>query len=216
MVSAPAVRNIIFDLDGTLLDSRPGIVAGLRHALRRLGRELPADFPFDWAVGPPLREVIARLLAPYEGPRIEEGVAAYREWYSAVGLFDARPYSGVPELLDALAGSGKALFVGTSKRTDFARSALGHFGLAGWFRAIYGAEPHGRLDHKADLLRHVVKTEALAPEETMVVGDREHDVFAARANGLRVAAVAWGYGSPAELAGADLLCHSPAVLLAML
>jgi len=146
-------RNVLFDLDGTLIDSRPDIVAGLRHALRRLGHELPAGQALDWAIGPPLAEVLARLLAAFGESRSEEAAGHYRAWYAAAGLFDARPYPGVPELLDRLAASGRRLFVATAKRTGFARTVLEHFGLAGRFADIYGSEPHGRFDNKADLVR---------------------------------------------------------------
>jgi phosphoglycolate phosphatase len=207
---------VLFDLDGTLLDSKPGIVAGLRQALGRLGHEVPAEHPLDWAIGPPLAEVLARLLADFGDDRIEQAVGLYREWYWASGLFDARVYAGVPEMLEDLVGAGKVLFVATSKRTDFARRVLAHFGLAGRFRAIQGAEPHGRFDDKAELIRHLLAAERLDPGETVLVGDRAHDVAAARANGLGVVGVTYGYGSRVELAEADVRCDSPAELAALL
>src|SRR5262249_22471137 len=204
-----AARNVLFDLDGTLVDSRPGIVAGLRHAMRQMGHELPAEAPLDWAIGPPLVEVMARLLAPFGDPRAEEAVVVYRGWYGEVGLFDARVYPGVPEALGRLTRAGKTLFVATSKRVDFARTVLGHFGLAGFFRFAHGPGLDGRHAHKADLLRHLLLVEGLAPEQTALIGDRVHDVEAARANGLRAVGVTWGYGGREELAGADVLCDSP-------
>jgi len=209
-------RNIIFDLDGTLLDSRPGILAGLRQALRSLGHELPADLCLNWAIGPPLLEVMARLLAPLGDARAEEAAACYRDWYRTEGLFDSRPYPGVPEMLECLSGMGKVLFVGTSKRTDFARTVLEHFGLAGRFRCVYGAEPHGKFDRKPDLIRHLLEIERLAVAETALVGDREYDVAAARANGLRMVGVTYGYGSREELEDAALLCDSPELLAELL
>jgi phosphoglycolate phosphatase len=211
-------RNVIFDLDGTLLDSKPGILAGLRHALSELGHELPADQALDWAIGPPLAEVMVQLLKPFGDARVEQAVLCYRSWYATTGLFDARPYPGIPDLLEQLTRQSKSLFVGTSKRTVFARTVLEHFGLASRFRAIYGAEPHGRFDKKADLLSHVLAVEGLEPAQTVLVGDREHDVVGGRANALRVVAVTYGYGSREELvsAGAVVFCDSPNQLAALL
>jgi phosphoglycolate phosphatase len=218
MSSAAAHRNVLFDLDGTLVDSRPGIVAGLRHAMRQLGHELSADGPLDWAIGPPLWDVMARLLEPFGDAEVDRAVALYREWYGSVGLFDALPYPGVPEVLDGLVASGRALFVCTSKRTPYAHRVLEHLALAGRFRSVYGAEPHGRFDRKAELVRHILEAEYLVRAETVLVGDREHDVAAARANGLRVVAVTYGYGSREELAaaGADLFCDDLARLPGLL
>jgi phosphoglycolate phosphatase len=203
-------RNVLFDLDGTLIDSRPGIFGGLRHALQQMGYELPTG-DLDWAIGPPLVQVLARLLAPFGDARAEEAARHYRAWYGQVGLFDARPYPGVPELIDHLAHRERSLFVATSKRTDFARRVLDHFGLSRCFRAIQGSESHGQLDAKAALFAHVLKRESLAAEETVVVGDREHDVIGARANGLSVIAVTYGYGGGEELrlAGAERFADSP-------
>jgi phosphoglycolate phosphatase len=218
MIPAAACRNVIFDLDGTLLDSRPGIVAGLRRTLLQLGRDLPADASLDWAIGPPLPDVMARLLGESDAARVRHAVECYREWYGAVGVFDARPYPGVPELLDALSASGKSLFVGTSKRIDLARRALEHFGLAPRFRGVHGVGPDGQHARKTDLIRHLLDAEGLDAAVTILVGDREQDVVAARACGLRVAGATWGYGGRAELAaaGADLLFDSPDGLFVLL
>ncbi len=213
MALSKRICNILFDLDGTLVDSRPGIVAGLRQALGRLGHDLPADFPLDWAIGPPLAEVMKRLLGPFGDERVEEAVTFYREWYGAVGLFDARVYPGVPALLGQLASAGRPLFVATSKRVDFARTVLKHFGLAPNFRAAYGPGLDGRHAHKTELVRHLLDTERLAAADTVLVGDREQDVATGWANGLRVVGVTWGYGGREELAGADLTCDSPADLI---
>jgi phosphoglycolate phosphatase len=209
---------VIFDLDGTLLDSRPGIVAGLRRTLAHLGHQLPADAPLDWAIGPPLAEVWTRLLAPFADPRVGEAVTCYRTWYREVGLFDAVPYPGIIDLLDRLADGGKILVVGTAKRTEFARPMLAHFDLAKRFRGIYGSEPGGRFDVKADLFRHILEAEGLDPAATVVVGDRAHDVTGAGIVGLRVVSVTWGYGSREELltAGARVLCDTPSGLAELL
>jgi phosphoglycolate phosphatase len=202
MSATPSCRNVIFDLDGTLIDSKPGIVAGLRHALRRMGHELPAGAALDWAIGPPLVDALAAILRPLGDDRAEEAARHYRAWYGETGLFDATVYPGIPDLLDRLTQRGLTLFVGTAKRTDFARRVLDHFGLARHFRAVYGSQEPGRFDRKALLLHHVLQVEGLSVTETVVVGDREHDVIAARANGLRMIAVTYGYGSREELCSA--------------
>ena len=206
-----AYRNIIFDLDGTLIDSRAGILASLRHTLGRLGHDLGPDLDLNWAIGPPLDEVMSRILEPLGDDRWSEAVALYREHYGSVGLLEASPYEGIAELLTELAEAGRVLVVATTKRTAFARVILEHQGWAGYFTGVYGSEPGGRLDRKADLVRHVLKELRLAPGETVMVGDREHDAIGARANAVAFVAAGYGYGTGDELcaAGAEVFCNSP-------
>ena len=212
------MRAVIFDLDGTLLDSRPGIRAGLRHTLIRLGHQPPPDLDPDWAVGPPLEEVMARLLAPYSDGRVAEAVAHYRAWYAAEGLYDAHVYPGVPELIGGLVAAGRPLFVATAKLVTFARLALDHFGLAGHFRAVYGAEPGVLSAPKVELIGTILTAEGLDPARAAVVGDRAVDIAAARAHGALAVGAAYGYGGRAELeaAGADRIGDSPAELARLL
>jgi phosphoglycolate phosphatase len=212
--AGPPYDTVIFDLDGTLVDSRPGILAGIRFMLAKLGHELPADADLDWMIGPPIEQAMARLLAPFGDDRVALAVATYREHYSTIGLYDVEPYEGIPALLDELSAEGRTLLVGTSKLAPFARRVLDHLGFMPRFAAIHGAEPDGRFRQKADLLRHVVAEHRLDPSRTVMVGDREHDVLAARACGLDVVGVTFGYGNADELhrAGATVLCDSVAGL----
>jgi phosphoglycolate phosphatase len=185
-------RNVIFDLDGTLIDSRPGIQAAIRHTLAQLGHELPSNMPLDWAIGPPLEEVMARLLEPFRDDRINLAVSHYHDHYGGVGLFFARPYQGISRLLRGMRDAGQSLFVGTSKLAPFATVLLEHFCLAEHFAGIYGAGPDGRLSSKTELIRHILHERRLDPKATVIVGDREHDVIAAHTNGVGVIAVPYG------------------------
>lgn len=211
-------RTVIFDLDGTLVDSKPGIIAGIRHMLDALGHALPDGADLDWLIGPPIDQGFTRLLATFGDDRVAHAVATYREHYSSTGLYDVRPFDGIPELLDGLAAEGRTLLVGTSKLRPYAHRVLDHVGLAGHFAGVHGAEPDGRFQRKPDLLRHVVASRGLDPAETVMVGDRAHDVEAAHAAGLPVLAVGYGYGRRDELlaAGADVICDDLAELRARL
>ena len=126
------------------------------------------------------------------------------------------PPSSVPEMLERLRPA--RLLVATAKMARFAERIVTHFGLGPYFSGVYGAEPGGRFDDKADLIAHMLRREGLAPEATVMIGDRGLDVVAARANGLRAVGVLWGYGSERELreAGADRLCAKPAELPAVI
>lgn len=204
---------MLFDLDGTLTDPRPGIVGCLRYALQRLDRACPDDDVLSTFIGPPLRGTFATLLETTDRGLIEEALRLYRERFAVVGVFENRVYDGVPEMLERLRVAGP-LLVATAKMAEYAQRIVRHFGLAPYFAGVYGAEPGGQFDDKADLLAHMLDRERLVPERTVMIGDRGLDVVAARANGLRAIGVLWGYGSERELreAGAAQLCAAPHAL----
>jgi phosphoglycolate phosphatase len=204
---------ILLDLDGTLIDSRPGIAASCEAALRALGHSPDPSFDITPLIGPPLPQVIGRLLERYGDDRVDVGIAAYRAHYGDVGLHLSAVYPGITAALRVLA-AGAHCFVVTSKRTVFASRIVTSLGLANWFRGVYGTEPDGSLDDKADLIAAVLRAEALDPRVTVMVGDRSHDVLGAHANAMHAIGVLWGYGSRMELeaAGADALLDTPADL----
>jgi phosphoglycolate phosphatase len=203
---------ILFDLDGTLTNPFEGITLSIRHALKELGAHVPEQKELLWCIGPPLRTSFPRLLGTDDPTSIERAIALYRERFATVGLFENARYDGVLEMLGALKSDGRKLFVATSKPRVYAERIIERFALAPLFTRVYGAELDGRFDHKKTLIAHLVLEEHLEPSTTLMVGDREHDVVGARANGIRTVGVTYGYGTHAELAyaGAEEIVASPA------
>jgi phosphoglycolate phosphatase len=206
------LSNILFDLDGTLTEPALGITNCYRFALESLGRPAPAQSDLLKFIGPPMRQSFAGILATDDAELIERAVALYRERFARVGLYENEVYAGVREMLAALRGAGLRLFVATSKVTEYSVRILGHFDLAHFFVSVHGATPDGSLDDKSLLVARLLREEGLDPAESVMIGDREHDIIAARSNAVRAVGVAYGYGSRAELAeaGADFVCDSPA------
>jgi phosphoglycolate phosphatase len=202
---------VLLDLDGTISDSRPGIAACFRFMLAEMGHDPATAGDITWAVGPPLGVSIGRLLAIYGDTRVEQGIAIYRARYSAVAIYECTLFPGVTGLLAELYGAGNQLCVATSKRRDFAERVVDYLGLSAWLPKVYGALPGGGLDSKVDLVAEILRVEGYDPAATIMVGDRYHDIHAAKANRLRSIGVLWGYGGAAELrdAGADCLAAAP-------
>ena len=204
----------LFDLDGTLTDPREGITRSLAHALERMGIEPPALDELVFAIGPPLRGSLARLLGTDSPAAVERAIALYRERFADVGLFENRPYDGIVEALESLHATGARLFVATSKPTIYARRIVERFGLAAHFVDVHGCELDGTREDKRDLLAHLLPHHGLDGATTVMIGDRGADMRAARHHGLHALGALWGYGSGDELreAGADALCERPSAL----
>jgi phosphoglycolate phosphatase len=205
--------DILFDMDGTLVDPRPGLIGSVQYALQKLGHPVPPAEELLWLIGPPFRVSLPKLLGSAE--RVEEAIGYYRESYVGGAMFDALVYEGIPEALAALRAEGHRLIVATAKPHRYARPILEHFGLAAQFHAIHGPELDGTNDDKADLVAHIVRNEAVDPGAAVMIGDRAFDMLAALRNGIRPVGAMWGYGTTEELAGAAALCASPRELTAV-
>lgn len=166
---------------------------------------MPEERDLLWCIGPPLPESLATLAGSPEAGA--EALVHYRERFGTVGLFENAVYPGIPELLAELGGQGRRLYVATSKPLVYAERILERFGLARFFLRAFGAELDGVRGRKPDLLAYALAETGVAPSEAIMIGDRRHDVEAARAHGLASIGVLYGYGSETELreAGAGRL-----------
>lgn len=208
-------RAVFLDLDGTLTDPKPGITRSIQHALTALGREAPDEDALTWCIGPPLIRSFETLLA--DATLAEPGLpgralALYRERFGTVGLFENQVFEGVPEMLERLRGAGCRLYLATSKPHVYAGRIVGHFGLDTWVERVFGAELDGTRGEKTPLIAHALAETGAAPARAVMLGDREHDVIGATANGLPCVGAVWGYGGADELrrAGAAALARDPA------
>jgi len=197
-------RMLMFDLDGTLTDSREGIVRSIEMALARMGREIPDGVTMNRFIGPSLYTGFQEILgfSPEDSSR---AVALFRERYQKEGIYENRVFPGIPQVLDALK-SHYTLAVATAKPEISARVVLDHFDLTSRFETICGASLDLDRIHKDQVIARVLEEHPeMDPGEILMIGDRIHDIEGARANGTDVAAVLYGYGDREELAGADYL-----------
>jgi len=207
--------SVLLDLDGTLIDSRPGILASTHAALRAMGHESDDALDITPFIGPPLEDVMRHLLQARGDDRVGEAVAAYRQHYGDSGLLGSVAYPSIGAALDEMKRRGWRLYLATSKRAVFASRILDHLKLTAFFDGVHGSVPGGALDHKPELLAHVLAEHGLSPSRALMVGDRRHDIAGAHAVGMRCLGVLWGYGGRDELetAGADALVTTSADLV---
>lgn len=195
----PLIKTIIFDLDGTLIDSSKSILAGFAGAFAA-EKLTPTQELRPEIIGPPLKETLALLAGRRDDALIERLAGHFKAHYDNVGYRETTVFAGVPEMLAGLAAQNLPLHIATNKRLLPTQRILDHLGWTRYFSTVRALDawnpPAG---NKSAMLTRQLKEEALLPATTIYVGDREEDFFAARNNHLRFALAAWGYGGAPEI-----------------
>jgi phosphoglycolate phosphatase len=211
------MQTLFFDLDGTLIDSEPGIIGGLVHTFNELGQTLPSHAQLrDW-IGPPLRDSFHEH---FEGDPalIGQALTLYRDRYDSVGWTEHSVFEAIPETITALRTAGHRMAVVTSKNERFARRIVEHLPFGDCFEDVIGTSDDGSRRFKVDLIAEALRRLSLQPAQCVMIGDRRMDIEGANAHGMRSIGVLWGFGDEAELskAGAGALAAVPADLPGLL
>lgn len=209
------IKNVLFDLDGTITDPAEGITNSVIHAMKSYGLKIPERSELYKFIGPPL----AASFEKYCGFSPEESIRAvsrYREYFSDKGIFENKVYPGVEDMLASLKNRGIGIYLATSKPEVFAKKILDHFGLDAYFRGVVGSELDGRRTEKAEVIACVMKKYDL--DNAVMVGDRSYDIVGAKKNGIASVGVTYGYGGEEELsdAGAEYIVQTVEALAELL
>lgn len=202
---------ILFDLDGTITESAPGICNSVAHSLTYFGIQVEDPSTLKAFVGPPLMESF-QVFYGFNEDQAKKAVEYYREYYRSGGMFENSVYDGVEELLQTLKKAGKKIVLATSKPEKFAVQILEHFGLAKYFDVMAGASMDEKRTDKAEVITYALGLAGVREKSRVImVGDREHDVIGAKKNGLECIGVLYGYGDRDELekAGAEYIVEQP-------
>jgi phosphoglycolate phosphatase len=187
---------VLFDVDGTLTDSAPGIFHAMRDTFFAMHTNI-TGVDLSKYLGPPLRKTFAEFFAKTED--IEKAVALYRASYREKGSHECALYPGVSEMLSALSHSGVKLYTATSKPVEVVTPILKELGIADFFEVIGGASMGPSRDTKTDVIRWILSRPELFGKQILMVGDRQDDMQGAKDCGLPAAGVLYGYGSREEL-----------------
>lgn len=201
--------TVLFDLDGTLTDPGIGITNSVAYALERYGIKVEDKKSLYTFIGPPLADSFMKYYG-FSEEKAMQAIGIYREYFSVKGLFENEVYSGIPELLEKIKKSGKKLVLATSKPEEFSVRILEHFDLIKYFDVVAGASMDEKRNKKGDVIRYALEKGGFTAENAVMIGDREHDVFGAKENGLPSIGVLYGYGNEQELknAGADYIAET--------
>ncbi|WP_257160073.1 HAD-IA family hydrolase [Corynebacterium cystitidis] len=198
--------TILLDVDGTLVDSFPGIRAGFLYALDTVGHPHPSEDFIARIPGPPMEHTLASL--GLDEKTCQEAFNAYMDYTRGGGWQEAQAFPGVPELLERWRNDGFRLITATSKGEGFARAILQREGLLEHFSFIGAAEEYGTRRSKTDVLQYIFDKVDLDPQRAVMVGDRTHDIAGAAAFGIDTIAVTWGYGDQSEWDTARFTAHT--------
>lgn len=196
------MKNILFDLDGTITDPFLGITKAVAYSLNSFDIRINGLDELTVFIGPPLDESFQKYYGMNE-EKSWQAVEKYREYYSQIGLFENEVYEGMEDFLKSLIDSGKDLYICTSKPYIFAKKIIEHFGLTKYFKGIYGAELDGTRKNKKDVIAYCLQQERLNVDDCLMVGDRKHDVIGAHLNRIQCVGVLYGCGSKEEFENND-------------
>jgi phosphoglycolate phosphatase len=213
-----AFTSILFDLDGTIIDSAPGITATLAYTFETMGLPVPSPAELLAYVGPPILDSF-RDRAGMSLGEAAEALAIYRPRYLETGALNSSVFPGLADVVRAVHAAGIPMSLATSKPETPATLMLSNFGLLNEFDIITGASDDEVRSSKKDVVAEaLVRLAAFGADLTrpVLVGDREHDIEGAAANGVPTIFADWGYGAASEQAGSIAVAHTPAELQALL
>lgn len=185
--------EIIFDLDGTLIDSGPGILAAFAGAFQACQREL--QHPLSNAIiGPPLQATLGKLAGTNEPTVLQPLLEAFKANYDEQSYRLTTIFPGVNEMLADLSAQGYALHIATNKRIFPTRRILQHFAWEAYFQGVYALDTFNPpLKSKAHMLGEILALQKFDPQQTLYIGDRQEDGEAAQANAIPFLLAGWGY-----------------------
>ncbi|MBD3948202.1 HAD hydrolase-like protein [Tuanshanicoccus lijuaniae] len=211
-------QTILFDLDGTITESAPGIIASIRHAMDTL--QLPAldESTLNLFIGPPLTYSF-KTYAQLDDETAQLATKIYRERYNTIGLYESTLYDGIESILQQLKVAGKRLYIATAKPEPLARRILAHYQLDRYFDDIVGATFDGVVATKEQVIELALSSNPnIDPKTAVMIGDRHHDMEGARQHHIEAIGVLYGYGDRDELiqAGATHIVDVPQDLLKLM
>ena len=193
---------ILFDLDGTLTDSAPGIINSLMYAFEKLDFKVESREELRAFIGPPLTDMMMEKYG-FSFEKATQGLNFYREYFREKGIFENSVYDGIPNVLSALQSKGYKLLLATSKPEEFAKRIMDRFNLAKYFDFIGGSDMAGTRGSKSAVIEYVMANCGITDaSKCIMVGDREQDVVGAGKFGIETVGVLYGYGSREELENA--------------
>lgn len=184
---------VLFDLDGTTLDTSEGVINAWKHTIREVGIPVPPDADLRRFIGPPLRDSFTPFCSDED--QMQRSIAAFRKYYSETGQYQTTAYPGIKELLVALRSHGIRTAVSTLKRQENAEECLRHCGVSEYFDVVVGNDGDRERNTKRLVMEYALKQlGATDPSRVVLIGDSNYDAVGAAQLGVDLIAVTYGFG----------------------
>ena len=212
------LKNILFDLDGTISDSREGVIGCFQHTLKEMTGSYIEEAAIMKLIGTPIRTIFSELLQTDDEQLITRAISVYRDKYAEIGIAGNRIYPGIAELLSTLKEKPCSIFIVTMKNKLDSAKVIRHLGFDHLIQGIYGPSLEGYPDSKVELIESLLSDNDLKPRETVMIGDRGADVLAGKSNNTWTIGVTYGFGSREEISESspDFICQSPQEILSVI
>ena len=191
------MKNLLFDLDGTIIEPKEGIVNSIRHAADLMGADMPSEEELHQFIGPPIMDSFQEKLKLTYAQALK-AVGHFRRYYAETGIHQNRLFPYLVELLQTLKASGYTLFVATSKPTVFAKEILKEHGLDHLFVEIVGCNLDNSRSDKTEIIDYIIKKYTLDISQTLMIGDTKFDIIGAKNHGMLSVGVTYGHGDFSE------------------
>lgn len=182
--------NVIFDFDGTLADTSPGVLGSVRYALETLGAPVPDEKVLRGFIGPSLYSSFTGIIG-FDGKKADEAIALYRSVYNPRGVYECKLYDGMKDLLIKIKAAGVSASVASSKPQNALDKVVDFLGVREYFDRVVGADPDDKHDNKA-----LIVAAARTRDNAVMIGDSRFDIEAAKKVGIK--SIAAGYGFTAK------------------
>ena len=199
-------KLIIFDLDGTLLDTSEGILSSVEFAIKQKGKTLPDGEILKTFIGPPIQNSFAKTF-DITGTELDDMALCFRNHYKDYDLLKAKPYDGIYKLCNDLKTHNYLLGVATYKREDYAKKILEYFHFNNYISVICGSDFNGKLT-KAEIIKNSISVTGIKNyKDVVMVGDTKHDAIGAQSLGIDFIGVTYGFGfkAPGEVIGENIV-----------
>ncbi len=203
-------KYLLFDLDGTITESAEGIINSVYYALTKAGMKVEDKNELYKFIGPPFHVSLSEYFN-FNEEQVQETMGYYRERFSTIGIYENKLYDGIDTLLKELHENGKTIVLATSKPEIFAKRILDYFNITQYFTFVAGSNLDYTRAKKAEVIEYAMQSAGITDkDETIMIGDRLHDIEGAKAHGIKCIGVSYGYGSHEELEkyGADFVADT--------